>query len=110
MAIEVRIPWDKVAAACTAVAALMDEYEGSAQTPGTQLVATLARLGFEADLEFPSGDVWIEVFRGRHWGVHERVFAALAPYAQGRVDVLARDGARWGYELRDGVLLHKEVA
>jgi hypothetical protein len=110
MAIEVRIPQDTVAAARTAIAALTDEHEGSARTAAAQLVAALARLGFEADLELPSGDVWIEVFRGCHWGMQDRLFAALAPYAQGRVDVLACDGARWGYELRDGVLLHEEAA
>jgi hypothetical protein len=108
MAIELHIPRDKVEAALAAVAALAGEQ--AAGNASAALVATLATFGFEAEVDFPNGDVWIEVFRGRHWGTQEQLFSALAPYARGRVDVFARDDARWGYQLGEGSLVHDEVA
>jgi hypothetical protein len=109
MAIEVHIRHDEVQAALAAVAAL-GVPQAVAGHPIPNLVTALAALGFEADLDFPSGDIWIEVFRGRQWEDQERLFSALAPYAQGRVEVFARDGAHWGYLLRDGSLVHEKVA
>jgi hypothetical protein len=108
MALEVQIPRDAVAAALAAVAELAGK--PVAGRTASDLVVALAALGFEADLELPSGDVWIVVFRGRQWENQERLFNALAPHARGRVDVLARDGARWGYQFRDGLLVHEKAA
>jgi hypothetical protein len=108
MAIDVQIPRDKVAAALSAVAALGVAH-ATAGHATAKLVAALATFGFEAGVELPRGDVWIDVFRGRYWGDQERLFAALAPHAQGRVEVFARDGACWGYVFRNGLLVHEEV-
>jgi hypothetical protein len=108
MALDVRVARDAVESALAAVAALAGKQV--AGHTAADLVVALATLGFEADLELPSGDVWIEVFRGGQWQDQERLFAALAPHVRGRVEVLARDGARWGYQFRDGLLLLEEAA
>ncbi len=102
VAMEVLILWDNVESALAAIAALGGEQVLAANAPA-DLVAALAKWGFEAEMELPRGDVWIEVFRGRCWQSQERLFAALAPYARGHVEVLALDDARWGYQLGDGL-------
>jgi hypothetical protein len=109
MAIEVQIPREAVEPALAATAALCGEQRAVGNATA-DLVAALATCGFEAEVDFHSGDVWIEVFRGRYWEAQEQLFAALAPYARGRVDVLARDGARWGYHLHGGSLEREAVA
>jgi hypothetical protein len=100
MDIEVVIPASNVESALSAIVALHNEQMPMGNASAS-LIATLARWGFEAERDFRTGNVWIEVFRGRYWRQQERLFGALAPYAQGEVEVIARDGPRWRYRFGD---------
>jgi hypothetical protein len=109
MDIEVVIPASCVEAALIAIASLRDEQIPIGNAPAN-LIGALADWGFEAERDFRTGDVWIEVFRGRYWRQQEQLFGALAPYAQGEADVIARDGPRWRYQFGDGLLVHADAA
>jgi hypothetical protein len=109
MDIEVLIPARDVEAALSAIMALRDEQAPTGKASAT-LITALASWGFEAECDVRTGNVWIEVFRGRYWRRQERLFAALAPYAQGEADVIARDGPRWRYRFGDGLLAQAHAA
>jgi hypothetical protein len=109
MDIEVVISASNIQPALSAVMALHDEH-APVGNASAHLIAALATWGFEAERDFRTGDVWIEVFRGRYWRQQERLFDALAPYAQGEVDVIARDGPRWCYRFGDALVAHDEAA
>jgi hypothetical protein len=107
--IEVLIPASKVESALSAIMAL-DGEKSPVGNASTNLIAALAGWGFEAERDFRTGNVWIEAFRGRYWRQQECMFNALAPYARGEADVIARGGPRWTYRFGDDLLVHNYAA